>query len=102
MIKSQVVEVGDKVRVDGAGCEGLFRGRAGTLVGYTRCGWAQVRLDDAGPWESSISAERDETTGLPIVLVFPGCLRVAEPVSGSGDDAGVPAAGASTSNSPRS
>jgi hypothetical protein len=69
------VPVGVRVRIEGVGYEALFHGRVGTLVGYTRGGWAQVRVDDASPWESSLAADRDETTGLPIVLMLPECLE---------------------------
>jgi hypothetical protein len=73
-----VVGVGRRVRIEGVGCEILFRGRTATLLGYTRAGWARVRLDDASAWEASISADRDERTGLPIVLLFPDCLRTED------------------------
>jgi hypothetical protein len=69
------IAVGRRVRIEGAGYETLFRDRLGTVVGYTRGGWARVRIDDASPWEASLSAERDEITGLPIVVMFPECLR---------------------------
>jgi hypothetical protein len=36
-----------------------------------KCALALVRLDDAAPWEASISAERDEATGRPIVFLSP-------------------------------
>jgi len=72
---TMAIPVGVRVRIEGAGYEALFRGRVGTLVGYTRGGWARVRIDDASPWESSLSADRDETTGLPIVIMFPEGLE---------------------------
>ncbi len=75
MQTSWAIPVGVRVRIEGAGYEVLFRGRVGTLVSYTRGGWARVRMDDASPWEASLSAERDETTGLPIVVLLPECLR---------------------------
>jgi hypothetical protein len=75
MQRTMAIPVGVRVRIEGVGYETLFRDRVGTLVGYTRGGWARVRIDDASPWESSLSAERDETTGLPIVILFPESLE---------------------------
>lgn len=74
------IPIGMCVRIVGVGYEVLFHDRRGTLVGYTRGGWARVRIDDASPWEASLSAERDESTGLPIVILLPECLR-SEPTS---------------------
>jgi hypothetical protein len=77
MQTSWAIPIGRRVRIEGVGYEALFHGRLGTLVGYTRGGWARVRIDDASPWEASLSVERDETTGLPIVVLFPECMQSA-------------------------
>jgi hypothetical protein len=69
------IPVGVRVRIEGVGYETLFRDRVGTLVGYTRGGWARVRIDDASPWESLLAAERDDATGLAIVISCPECLE---------------------------
>jgi hypothetical protein len=75
MLYRERIEIGQRVRIEGTGFERMFRGRVGTLLGYTRAGWARVRLDDARPWESLISAERDDNTGLPVIIVVRGCIR---------------------------
>jgi hypothetical protein len=74
MVDSGTLAIGEKVRIEGVGYEVLFKGRFGTLLGYTRAGWARVRIDDASPWEAKLSADSDESTGLPVVIVFPDCL----------------------------
>jgi hypothetical protein len=71
MFRKSKVVVGERVQVEGFGLDALFRGRIGTVLGYSWCGRVQVRLDDAAPWEASISAERDEATGRPIVFLSP-------------------------------
>jgi hypothetical protein len=63
------VILGAKVQIQLFGYNRLFNGREGTFLGYTRAGWARVRVDDASAWESLLSADRDEATGLPIVFV---------------------------------
>jgi len=75
MTKLRKIAVGERFRIDRGGFEAPFRGRVATLLGYTRRGWARVRLEDAEAWEASISFERDETTGLPIVLLLPDHVR---------------------------
>jgi hypothetical protein len=75
MQRTWAIAIGMRVQIDGAGYEAHFCGRVGTLVGYTRGGSARVRIDDASPWESSLAVDRDESTGLPIVIMLPECLQ---------------------------
>jgi hypothetical protein len=72
------VSIGGRVRIDGVGYERLFRDREGTFLGFTRAGWARVRIDDASPWESALSTEHDTATGLPVILVGLESLRAEE------------------------